>query len=96
MHAAMRGIELSTLEVSVESETDARGMVGISGVSTALNGLRVSIRIGADNVTEEQLRELAESGEAQSAVGCTLRERPIVAVDVSIVCQAAAITLAAP
>src|ERR1700674_1109521 len=60
MHAAMRGIELSTLEVSVESETDARGMVGISGVSTALSGMRLSIRIGADNVTEAQLRELAE------------------------------------
>ena len=81
----MRGIELSTLEVSVESETDARGMVGISDVSTALNGLRVSIGIGSHNVTEEQLSELAELGEALSAVGCTLRERPMIAVEVSVV-----------
>jgi uncharacterized OsmC-like protein len=85
MHAAMRGIELSTLEVSVDSETDARGMVGISGVSTALIGMRVSIIIGANDATQEQLRELAESGEALSAVGCTLRERPAVAVEVAVV-----------
>jgi uncharacterized OsmC-like protein len=85
MHAAMRGIELSTLEVSVESETDARGMVGISGVSTALMGMRLSIRIGAKDVSQEQLRELAELGEASSAVGSTLRERPLVAVEVSVV-----------
>ena len=29
MKAAMRGIELKTLEVSVQSESDARGLVGI-------------------------------------------------------------------
>ena len=39
--AAMLGIELKLLEVSVHSESDARGLVGIDGVSTALCGMRV-------------------------------------------------------
>jgi hypothetical protein len=84
MRAAMRGIDLRLLEVSVHSEWDARGMVGIPGVSTALMGMRMSIKIAADNVPENQLRELAECGEAQSPVSCTLRERPHVAIQVSI------------
>jgi uncharacterized OsmC-like protein len=85
MKAAMRGIELKTLEVSVQSESDARGLVGIPQVSTALDSMRMSIRIGADGVEEAALRELAAWGEAHSPVSCTLRERPAVAVDVAVV-----------
>jgi uncharacterized OsmC-like protein len=85
MRAARLGISLSSLKVTVHSETDARGMVGIDGVSTALSGLRMSIEIGADNVPDQQLRDLAETGELQSTVNCTLRERPPLKVEVSLV-----------
>ena len=85
MRAARLGISLSSLKVTVDSETDARGMVGIDGVSTALSGLRMSIEIGADNVPDQQLRDLAETGELQSTVNCTLRERPPLKVEVSLV-----------
>lgn len=85
MQAARRGIELRSLEVSVHSESDARGLVGIDSVSTALGGMRMSIKIAADNVPEDQLRELAAQGEAQSPVSCTVRESPAVTVEVSVV-----------
>jgi uncharacterized OsmC-like protein len=85
MRAAMLGVELRSLEVSVESQSDARGLVGIAGIPTALDGIRMTIRIGADGVPEPQLRELAAWGEAHSAVGCTLRERPPIAVEIAVV-----------
>jgi uncharacterized OsmC-like protein len=84
MRAALQGVALKALEVTVESESDARGLVGIPDVSTALANLRMSIRISADGVDEGQLRELAAWGEANSPVGCTLRDRPRVAVDVAV------------
>ena len=85
MRAAMQGIALNTLEVKVDSESDARGLVGIGDAPTALGNLRMSVKIGADGVPEAQLRELAAWGEATSPVSCTLRARPPVALDVLVV-----------
>ena len=83
--AARLNITLRSLKVTVHSESDARGLTGIDGVSTALSGLRMSIEIGAEEVPDQQLRDLAETGEAQSTVNCTLRERPPLAIEVSAV-----------
>ena len=77
MRAAMQGIALKTLEVKVESESDARGLVGIPDAPSALANLRMSVRIGADGVDEAQLRELAAWGESLSPVSCTLRASAI-------------------
>lgn len=85
MRAAMDGIELSSLEVSVSSASDARGLVGIDGTSTALTDMHMSIKIGARDAPEAQLRALATWGEAQSPVGSTLRYKPTVPVDVFVV-----------
>ena len=85
MKAAMLGIELRVLEVTVRSESDSRGITGIDGVSTALREFKMSIRIGADNVPDDQLRALAQDGESQSPISCTLRDRPPVALEVSVV-----------
>jgi uncharacterized OsmC-like protein len=84
MRAARLGITLRSLKVTVHSESDARGLTGIDGVSTALSGMRMSIEIGAENVPDQQLRDLAAIGEAQSPVNCTLRERPPLAIEVSL------------
>jgi len=73
MQAAQRGIALRSLAVEVESCTDARGLLGIDGVPTGLDALRLSIRIAADDVPEDQLRQIAEAGQALSPVACTLR-----------------------
>lgn len=82
MRAAVKGIALKTLEVKVESESDARGLVGIPDVPTTLGNLRMSVRIGAEGVAEAQLRELVAWGEAHSPVNCTLRDRPEIAMNV--------------
>lgn len=85
IRAARLGVELKSLEVSVESQSDARAFVGIEGFSTAMSDMRMSIKIGADNVSEQELREIAEGGNALSAVSSTLRERSPVAVEIEIV-----------
>jgi len=85
MRAARLGITLRSLKVTVHSETDARGMTGIDGVSTALSSLRMSIEIGAESVPDQQLRDLAEIAATQSTVNCTLRERSPLAIEVSLV-----------
>lgn len=85
MRAARAGIELSSLEVKVESESDVRGLVGIPDVSRGLDNMRMSIRISAHGVDASTLRELAATGEHHSVVSCTLRERPPVAVDIAVV-----------
>lgn len=85
MRASMQGIALRTLEVTVQSESDARGLVGIENVTTALESMRMSIKIAADGVDEATLRELAAWGEAHSPVSCTLREQAPVTVDVAVI-----------
>ncbi|MBN8988279.1 MAG: OsmC family protein [Rhizobiales bacterium] len=85
MRAATLGIELRSLSVAVHSESDARGLVGIDGVSTALSAMRMSVEIGADSTSREQLCELARWGEAQSPVGSTLRDRPPVSLEIFVV-----------
>jgi len=85
LRAARLGIPLRSLKVTVHSQSDARGLIGIDGISTALSEMRMSIEIGADNVPGQQLRDLAEVGELQSPVNCTLREQPPLIVEVSLV-----------
>jgi uncharacterized OsmC-like protein len=85
MRAALLGIELRSLEVTVESQMDARGVVGIPDVSTALDDIRMSIKIGADGVDDATLRDVAKLSEAHSTVSCTLRERPPIAIDVTVI-----------
>lgn len=85
MRAAMQGIALRTLEVNVQSESDARGLVGIPEVPTALGSMRMAITLGADGVDEATLRELAAWGETNSPVSCTLRDHPSVAVEIAVV-----------
>ena len=85
MRAAMLGIELRQLEVSVKSESDARGLVGIPNAPTAFGDMRMSIRISADGVEESQLCDLAMWAVDHSPVSCTLRDSPPVTLDISVV-----------
>ncbi|MBN9279017.1 MAG: hypothetical protein J0I57_15505, partial [Hyphomicrobium sp.] len=67
-----------------QSESDARGLLGIPDAPTTLGNMRMAIRIAAEGADEATLRELAAWGEANSPVSCTLRDSPVVAVDVTI------------
>jgi uncharacterized OsmC-like protein len=70
LRAAQLGIELSTLEVRVDSISDDRGMLGMDDSKPAgpLN-MKVSIRISAKGVSSEKLHEIAEWAEKHSPVG---------------------------
>jgi uncharacterized OsmC-like protein len=74
MRAASQGIALATLEVSVESMSDNRGLLGLDdGVSAAFDAMAMTIRIGAPGRGAAELEALARWGDAHSPVGCTLR-----------------------
>jgi uncharacterized OsmC-like protein len=69
MEAARDGIELSDLTVSVESDTDFRGVLGVDGSPhPGPLAVRVHIELGATDATEDQLREIVRRAEERSPV----------------------------
>jgi uncharacterized OsmC-like protein len=77
MRAAVLGITLDTLEVSVDSESDDRGMLGMDDTIPAgpLTG-RVAVRLAADGVDPATLDEMARWGVEHCPV-CNALERPV-------------------
>lgn len=63
MEAARSGLDLDSLAVEVDSESDDRGILGIDD-STPAGPLSVSVRIiaTADGVPDDELREIVERG----------------------------------
>jgi uncharacterized OsmC-like protein len=59
MRAAQVGVALMSLEVSVTSESDSRGLLGTDdSVSAGLAGLRTQVKIGAEGAAPDQLQEI--------------------------------------
>ena len=77
MRAAMLGIELGSVEVSVDSESDDRGLLGMDDSVPAgpLRG-RVLVRIAAPGVDPTQLDEIARWGVEHCPV-CDAIERQV-------------------
>lgn len=74
MRAARLGLTLTTLEVTVDSESDDRGLLGTDDrVPAGPLLLRTRVRIGAAGVAPERLRELVEWAEAHSPVSDAVR-----------------------
>ena len=74
MRAAEEGIELSLLEVSVESESDDRGLLGAADEVTAGPlSTTVRVRISAPGVPEERLREVVDWAREHSPVDDAMR-----------------------
>ena len=85
MRAAKQGISLSRLEVTVESSSDIRGLLGLDEtVPAGLSQIVCRVKIGADGVAPERLRELAEWGDRHSPIACTARSTPDFAVEVEV------------
>lgn len=77
MRAAMLEVTLNTLEVTVDSVSDDRGILGIDAtVPAGPLSSRVSIRILAAGVAASTLEEIAYWGVAHCPV-CDAIERPI-------------------
>jgi uncharacterized OsmC-like protein len=84
--AARLGINLTTLEVTVEGEGDNRGMLGLDdAISAGHSAIRTNVRISAQDATSEQLEELVQWAAAHSPVGCTVRDAPSNSLSVVVV-----------
>jgi uncharacterized OsmC-like protein len=68
MEAARNDIELSELTVTVESESDFRGVLGIDGSPPGPSVVRVRVELAAPDATEDQLREIVRLAESRSPV----------------------------
>lgn len=83
--AAKLGIDLSTLEVSVESESDQRGLLGLDdSISAGLGAWRTKVTI-AGSADTKTLRELVAWADAHSPVGCTVRRGAAGSLDIDVV-----------
>jgi uncharacterized OsmC-like protein len=73
MRAAQLGITLDHLEVTVDSHSDDRGLIGVADVPAGPLALRVMVRITAPGSSPELLHELVRWAEAHSPVADALR-----------------------
>lgn len=66
--ASARGVELTSVESSLEGEMDAQGILGLSDdVRNGYSRIKVDFRIEG-NAPEEKLRQIVEQSRARSAV----------------------------
>jgi uncharacterized OsmC-like protein len=85
MRAAHDGIELNELEVTVETDSDLRGILGIDEkVSAGHQAIRMNVKIGSPSAAPEALRALVEWAEAHSPVGCTIKDSPACKLEVQV------------
>src|SRR4051812_39441166 len=69
MEAARDGVELTDLTVTVDSESDFRGVLGVDdSVHAGPRAVRVRIEVAAANATDDQLDEIVQRAEARSPV----------------------------
>jgi uncharacterized OsmC-like protein len=85
MRAATLGVALDSLEVTVESESDNRGILGLDGnVSAGLSAVRMKVKIGAAGQSAADLRQIVAWADAHSPVGCTMRQAPGCSLDIEV------------
>jgi uncharacterized OsmC-like protein len=69
MEAARDGVELTDLTVTVESESDSRGLLGVDdSIPPGPLAVRVRIELAAPNATENHLRDIARRAQSRSPV----------------------------
>jgi uncharacterized OsmC-like protein len=84
MRAAKLGVALEALEVTVDSDADLRGILGLDGkVGAGHHAVRTTVRIRG-SADAQTLREIVAWAEAHSPVGCTLRDAPACSLDIQV------------
>jgi len=74
MRAAAQGIQLSRLEVAVDSESDDRGILGIDeAVPAGPLRIRVRVRLASPDASDAELRKIADWGERHCPVSDAAR-----------------------
>jgi uncharacterized OsmC-like protein len=86
LRAAQLGVSLTTLEVTVESVSDDRGLLGMDdSIPAGLLNARIRVRIGAEGASPERLREIIEWAEIHSPVGDTVRRAVPCKMEVEVI-----------
>jgi uncharacterized OsmC-like protein len=76
MRAAELGIALDELSVTVRSQSDKRGMLGMDDVGAGCDDLRMEVRLAAEGVSPAALREVVEWSYAHAPVSSTIACAP--------------------
>lgn len=85
MRAAQEGVELSTLEVTVDSESDDQGLLGMDdSVPAGPLSTRIRVKIAAEGVQPEKLREIVEWADRHSPVSDAVQRAVPTTVDIEI------------
>jgi uncharacterized OsmC-like protein len=85
MRAARLGVALSNLEVTVETDSDLRGILGLDEKVSAGHGpVRMKVTIGAPTASPEVLREIVAWADRHSPVTCTMRQAPDCSLEVQV------------
>lgn len=85
MRAALKGIELSDLQVTVDSESDDRGILGMdTSVPAGPLSLRIHVKIAAAGVSAEELRDLVEWADRHCPVSDAVQRAVPTTVDVQV------------
>lgn len=91
MRAAQEGITLRVLEVTVDSDSDDRGLLGVDdSIPAGPLSLRIRVRIAADGIEPQRLRQLVEWADHHSPVTDACRRAVPTTVEVEVVSPAAA------
>lgn len=86
MRAAQEGIDLTTLEVLVDSESDDRGMLGVGdSVPAGPLEVRTRFRLGSHDADAEQLEELVEWVDLHSPVADLVRREVQSKVEIDVI-----------
>ncbi|WP_176442490.1 OsmC family protein [Noviherbaspirillum humi] len=85
LRAAQLGMELTTLEVTVVSDSDSRGLISDeSNIPAGPLGFQVTVRIDAKGAATGELQDLVRWAENHSPVGDALRRAVPVTVTVTV------------
>lgn len=85
MRAAQVGVQLTDLEVIVDSESDDRGLLGMDdSVPAGPLSMRTRIRIAAEGVEEDRLREIIEWADRHSPVADAIRRAVPMTAEVEV------------
>ena len=85
MRAAQLGVVLTRLEVTVDSVSDDRGLLGLGeGIPPGPQSMRIRVAIAADGAEPEQLRQIVEWAELHSPVGDAVRRAIPSSVEIEI------------
>ncbi len=86
MRAAKLGVSLRELEVTVDTDADLRGILGLDEkISAGQSAMRMKVKIASPDASPETLREIVAWADAHSPVTCTIRQAPACSLDVEVV-----------